>query len=67
MLSTVLGNVLASPKEAAVLEAASLPNPFTPLAFLPPDVAWEATVAIFVLVACLTVSAPLYIPTEPVV
>ncbi|KAF9047787.1 hypothetical protein BJ165DRAFT_1387746 [Panaeolus papilionaceus] len=55
MLSTVLGNVLASPKEAAVLEAASLPNPFTPLAFLPPDVAWEATVAIFVLVACLTV------------
>ena len=39
-----------------------LPNPFTPLAFLPRDVADKFEVSIYVFVACLSVSIHLRIP-----
>jgi len=34
----------------------NLPNPFTPMAFLPPELAWQVTVAIYWIVGSLAVS-----------
>lgn len=35
---------------------ASLPNPFTPMAFLPPNVAEQLTICIYIMVAAVTAS-----------
>jgi len=39
--------------------APQLPNPFTPLAFLPPDIAFQITIASYILVGTLGVSSTL--------
>jgi len=37
--------------------ASQLPNPSTPMAFLPPELAWQVTVSTYVLVGSLSVCA----------
>ncbi|PPR01380.1 hypothetical protein CVT24_006218 [Panaeolus cyanescens] len=54
MLSTVLGTLQGPPKEMELSDLSLLPNPLTPLAFFPPEIAWQASVANYVLVGCLT-------------
>lgn len=46
----------ATPQPQLPASLSMLPNPFTPMAFFPPDIAVQLTISIYVTVAATTVS-----------